>query len=298
MTDATLTAPAGGAPRVPPPWLRALKQSVRYRPMQIGLAITALVVLVALLGPLVAPHSPTEFVTTPASPPSDAAMFGTDALGRDVLSRVLYGGRSVLWMAVTATVLGVAFGVVIGLIAGYSSTRVDELLMRASDVVLAFPQIVLALLFVALIGPKLWLVVLIVAVSHAPRVARMVRGVTLDITERDFVKAAEVLAVPRWRILGREVLPNLMTPLMVEFGLRLTWSIGIVAGISFLGLGIQPPASDWGLMINENRSALTTQPWGVILPVVCIALFTIGTNLMTDGFARAVAGIDRGGRSR
>jgi peptide/nickel transport system permease protein len=265
--------------------------------MRAGLVLTGLIVAVALLGPLVAPHSSTEFVGVPATGPSSDAVLGTDALGRDVLSRVLSGGRSVLWMSFASAALGVAIGVVIGLIAGYSRPWVDELLMRVSDVVLAFPQIVLALLFVSMLGAKLWLIVLIVALSHAPRVARLVRSVTLEVTRREFVEAAEILGIPRRRILVREVLPNLMTPLMVEFGLRLTWSIGIILGISFVGLGIQPPSADWGLMIGENRSALTTQPWGVLAPVACIAVFTIGTNLITEGIARAVAGIDRQGGS-
>jgi peptide/nickel transport system permease protein len=283
--------------RVSPPWVRALRASLRLPQMRAGLVLTGLIVAVALLGPLVAPHSPTQFVGVPATGPAGDAVLGTDALGRDVLSRVLNGGRSVLWMSLASAAVGVAIGVVVGLVAGYSRAWVDELLMRASDVVLAFPQIVLALLFVSMLGAKLWLIVLIVALSHAPRVARLVRSVTLEVTRREFIEAAEILGIPRRRILAREVLPNLMTPLMVEFGLRLTWSIGIILGISFVGLGIQPPSADWGLMIGENRSALTTQPWGVLAPVACIAVFTIGTNLITEGVARAVAGIDRQGRS-
>jgi peptide/nickel transport system permease protein len=282
--------------RITSPWVRALRESLRYRQMQAGLAITGLIVGVALFGHWFAPYPPGEFVAPPFSPPSDVATFGTDVLGRDVLSRVLYGGRTILWLSLAATVLGVAIGVFVGLVAGYSRSWLDELLMRCSDVVLAFPQIVLALLFVSVLGAKLWLIVLIVALSHAPRVARLTRAVTLDVVQREFVQASEVLGAPRRRILAREVLPNLTTPLMVESGLRLTrltWSIGIIAGLAFLGLGVQPPAADWGLMINENRPGLVTQPWGVVLPVICIALFAIGTNLMTEGVARAVAGIDR-----
>jgi peptide/nickel transport system permease protein len=298
MSEVALgTAELEGPARVPPPWLRALRQSWRYPQMRVGVALTGLIVALALFGPLVAPHGSTEFIGVPSTGPSSKALLGTDELGRDVVSRTLDGGRTVLWMSLASAGLGVAIGVVIGMLAGYSRTWVDELLMRASDVVLAFPQIVLALLFVALVGPKLWLIVLIVAISHAPRVARLVRGVTLDVAQREFVQAAEVLGVPRRRILTQEVFPNLVTPLMVEFGLRLTWSIAIILGISFIGLGIQPPAADWGLMIGENRTALTTQPWGVLLPVFCIAIFTIGTNLMTEGIARSVAGIDRSGAS-
>ena len=152
---------------------------------------------------------------------------------------------------------------------------------------------VLVLLFVSLIGPELWLIILIVGLSHAPRIARMVRGVTVDVVSRDFIQAAELIGVPTRTILVRELLPNLTTPLLVEIGLRMTWSIGIVAGISFLGFGIQPPHADWGLMISENRDGLTIQPWAVLSPILLIALLTIGTNLITDGMSRTIAGVDR-----
>jgi peptide/nickel transport system permease protein len=167
--------------------------------------------------------------------------------------------------------------------------------MRGNDVILAFPPIVLALLFVSVLGPSEWLIVLVVSASHWPSVARVARGATLEQRDREFVQAAEVLGVPRRRILLREILPNITSPLMVELGLRLTWSIGLIAAISFVGFGIQPPAADWGLMVNENRNALTLQPWPVLLPILSIALFTIGTNLIAEGFARAMARTDGAG---
>jgi peptide/nickel transport system permease protein len=146
---------------------------------------------------------------------------------------------------------------------------------------------------VSALGPKLWLIVLTVGLTHAPRVARVIRGAALEIVERDFVKSAEVVGEKRWRIVFGEVLPNVTSPLLVEAGLRMTYSIGLVAGISFLGFGLQPPDADWGLMINENRLSITVQPWAVLLPVIAIGLLTIGTNLITDGLSRALAGIDR-----
>ena len=131
------------------------------------------------------------------------------------------------------------------------------------------------------------------ALSHAPRVARVTRGAALEVVERDFVKSAEALGESRWSILVGELLPNISSPLLVEFGLRLTYSIGLVAGVSFLGFGLQPPAADWGLMINENRVGLTIQPWPVVLPVIAVGLLTVGTNLITDGIARSAIGIGR-----
>jgi peptide/nickel transport system permease protein len=273
--------------------LAMLSDALRLGRTRVGVAIVIALVLVALVGPLVAPYSPTEFVGIPNSPPSGDAVFGTDALGRDVLSRFLYGGRTVLWLSAAATLLGVTLGVIVGLVAAYARNWLDDVLMRGNDVLLAFPQIIFVLLAVSALGPKLWLIVLTVGLTHAPRVARVIRGAALEIVERDFVKSAEVVGEARWRIVFAEVLPNVTSPLLVEVGLRMTYSIGLIAGISFLGFGLQPPDADWGLMINENRLSITVQPWAVLLPVIAIGLLTIGTNLITDGLSRALAGIDR-----
>jgi len=274
-------------------WLATLAIASRMGRTRIGLVIVGVMVLIALFGPLFAPHGPTVFVGIPNSGASSHALFGTDAIGRDVFSRFLYGGRSVLGLAVAATLVGIVLGTIIGLAAAYSGGAVDETLMRICDVFLAFPQIVFALLLVSAFGPKLYLLVLTVGITHAPRVARVMRGAALQVVERDFVKAAEAVGESRSRILFSELLPNVTSPLLVETGLRLTYSIGLVAALSFLGFGLQPPHADWGLMINENRLALSVQPWGVVLPVMAIALLTIGTNLVTDGIARAAIGLDR-----
>jgi peptide/nickel transport system permease protein len=275
------------------PWLGILRNALRLGRTKIGVGIVAVIVAIAVFGPLVAPHSPTEFVAPPNSGPSSDAIFGADALGRDVLSRFLHGGLSVLWMAAAATAIGIVLGVIVGLVAAYARNWLDDVLMRASDVVLAFPQIILALLAVSVIGPKLWLIVLVVALGHVPRVARVLRGTAQEVVERDFVKAAEAVGEKRSRIVFGELLPNVTSPLLVEIGLRMTYSIGLVAGVSFLGFGLQPPAADWGLMINENRLSITVQAWSVLLPVLAIGLLTVGTNLVTDGIARAAIGLDR-----
>jgi peptide/nickel transport system permease protein len=287
---------AGGAVLQKRPWLAILRNALRLTRTRIGLGIVVLIVAIALLGPLFAPHSPTEFIAVPNSGPSGEALFGADALGRDVWSRFLHGGLTVLWLAAAATLLGVVLGVGVGLVAAYSRNWLDDVLMRGNDVLLAFPQIVLVLLAVSAIGPKLWLIVLTVGLTHAPRVARVMRGAGQEVVERDFVKAAEAVGEKRSRIVFGELLPNVTSPLLVELGLRMTYSIGLVAAISFLGFGLQPPTADWGLMINENRLSLTVQPWSVLLPVLAIGLLTVGTNLVTDGIARAAIGID--GRSR
>jgi peptide/nickel transport system permease protein len=288
----TALPPAIGRSRSP--LVATLLRSLRFGRTKVGLALVVVLVAVALFGPFVAPESTTAFVGTPYQTPSADALLGTDFLGRDVLSRFLSGGRSILGLSVLATALALVVGVAIGLFSAYARSWVDDVIMRSLDVVLAFPSIVLVLLLVAMIGPELWLLVLTVAGSHAPRIARLVRGAALEVVERDFVKAAEVLGEPRRKILIGEILPNITSPLMVEASLRLTYSIGLIAAISFLGFGLQPPAADWGLMINENRIGLTVQPWAVVLPVAAIGLLTIGTNLIADGLARTLIGIERG----
>ena len=278
--------------------LGTMRRSLRYGRVRLGLGLLLLVVLVALVGPLVASHNPDDVVGLPAQGPSRQFLLGTDYLGHDVLSRVLWGGRSVLWMSFSAATLGVAVGAAVGLLAAYTRTMADDLLMRGMDVILAFPQIVFVLLFVSLLGPKLGLIVVLVALAWVPQVARVVRGITSDIVHREYIESVELIGLSRWRILSQEILPNVTTPLMVEYGLRLTWSIALIAAISFLGFGIQPPNADWGLMINENRNILTLQPWPILAPAVCIGVFAIATNFIAEGIGRAIAGVDREGGVR
>jgi peptide/nickel transport system permease protein len=293
----TATAAAPAVPTAPArrrrPLVLLLRRAWRLARTKFGALLVVLLAGVALIGPFFAPHQPAAFAGAPFAKPSSSALLGTDNLGRDVLSRFLWGGRSILGLSAAATVIGLVLGIVIGLVAAYSRGLFDDVLMRGMDVILAFPSIVLALLAVATVGPKLWLIVLVVGFTTMPRVARVTRGASLEIVERDYVHAAEAMGVSRFRILTGEILPNVTSPLLVEASLRLTYAIGLIAGLSFLGFGLQPPDADWGLMINENRNALTVQPWGVVMPVIAIALLTIGTSLIADGIARAQAGIDR-----
>ena len=166
--------------------------------------------------------------------------------------------------------------------------------MRVNDVLLAIPQLVFAMLAIVVLGPQGWVLILVIGLTHAPRIARVARAATLGVINEDYIRAAEMYAMPRFRIIAREIVPNITGPLSVEAGLRLTYSIGSIASLSFLGLGMQPPTADWGLMINENRIALSIQPWGVILPVAAIAVLTIGTNLLADAIARANASTNVG----
>ncbi|MGH9302953.1 MAG: ABC transporter permease [Acidimicrobiales bacterium] len=274
-------------------WLATLSSAARTPRGIFGLSVTGFVVLVAAIGPSVAPHSSTAFVSFPFAKPSGQVLLGADTLGRDVLSRVLAGGWVLLLMALGSTIFGVVVGAAAGVSAAYLRGKTDGFIMRTIDVVLAFPQLVFALLLVSIIGPKIWLIVLAVGFTHAPAVARVLRSATLDISERDYVKAVELQGVKRVKVMWSEILPNLMSPMMVEVGLRLTYSIVIMAGLAFLGFGQAPPAPNWGYMINENRVGLQTNPWGVVIPTILIALLTIGTNTFTDAVARVAIGVER-----
>jgi peptide/nickel transport system permease protein len=262
-----------------------LRRIGSQRRLVTGLVITVVIALLAIVGPWLAPHGENDIVGKPFT--HQGSWLGTDYLGQDVWSRVLDGGGSILLISVLATLLGMVVGIMIGVVAAYIGGWLDETIMRLNDVALAFPQILLALLVLTAVDqPSWWMIVLLVGISHAPRVARVSRGVALGIVSRDYVTSAEALGESRLRVILAEVLPNMNAPLLAEAGLRLTYSIGMVAGIGFLGFATNPGAADWGQMINENRLALLVQPWGVLAPVIVIGIFTVGTNLMADGIAQ------------
>ena len=263
---------------------------------RIGMLIVLVLGIIALFGRYIAPYGEREAVGLPFKPPGETrkdTLFGSANVGHDVWSRFLYGGKPILIAAVLATGLALILGTTVGLIAAYNRGKLDDALMRAMDVVLALPQIILALILISMFGASTLLIVLTVGTSTMPRIARVVRGTAVSVVERDFVAAAESLGESRLRILWSELLPNVSGPLLVEANLRLTFSIGLISGIAFLGFTPDPGAANWGLMISENRKGLVSNHWGVTLPVIAIALLTIGTGLVGDGFARAAAGIDR-----
>lgn len=252
----------------------------------LGLTLTLIVVVVAVAGPFLTTQSPLDFVDAPLVPPSDLNWLGTDVLGRDVLARVLYGGWRILAGAAVATAAGVFLGSFLGILAAYRRGWVDNLIMRLADAVMAFPQIILVLLFVSLVGPQTWLILVMVAFSQIPSVARVARGAALRVVEEDHIRFCVAIGLPGWQIIVREILPNLRTILTVELGLRFVYAVVLIAALGFLGLGTQPPDADWGLMINENRIAMASNPWPVAVPVMLIALLAIGLNLCADAISR------------
>jgi peptide/nickel transport system permease protein len=269
------------------------RRSLRLWRVRAGLLLVLIVAGICLLGPALAPHGETEFVGRPNTRVVDGLRFGTDYLGQDVWSRFLLGGRSILLYALIATGLGVTVGAAIGLVAALDRGLIDEILMRSVDVMLAIPQFLLVLVAMTSIGPKTWLIVAAVAVTTAPRVARVTRGVAIVVAQRDFVVASEALGESRWRIIRSDLLPNISGPLLVEANIRFAFSIAVVASLAFLGFVPSVNSANWGLMVQENGGALSVQPWAVVLPTLAIIAVTIGTGLIADGIARTSAGIDR-----
>jgi peptide/nickel transport system permease protein len=252
--------------------------------LKAGLAITGMIVLLGVLAPWIAPHPwDTISMRTRFLPPNGTYWLGTDEYGRDVLSRLLMGTRLSLAMGLSATAVSLAIGVPIGLAAGYFSGWVDEVLMRGADVLMAVPPIMLGLLVLAVTPPALWKTALAVGFVYIPQIARLARSVTLSLANEDFIQAARARAEGTGYILFREILPNAWPPLIVEASLRVTYAILLGSALSFLGLGAQPPSSDWGLMISEARSFLDRAPWIALAPGAAMCVLVVGINLLGDG---------------
>lgn len=244
------------------------------------------VVAVGIFGRYAASYAPDEMFGAPFSAPSGDHWLGLDFAGRDVMSRFLWGGQTAILVALTGTILGFVLGCCLGLVSAYRRGWVDELIGRSTDLALAFPALILSLLLLAAFGTSIGLVVFAIAITTAPGVARIARAATLEVIDLPYVESARARGERSSYVMAVEILPSVKSPLLVDFGLRLTTAILLVAALSFVGLGLQPPAADWGLMIGENRIGLNVQPWPVIVPAAAIAALTIGVNLIIDGVGR------------
>ncbi|TME27206.1 MAG: ABC transporter permease [Chloroflexi bacterium] len=259
------------------------------RSILIGGGLVLVVVLVAILGDLLAPfpYDQQHYLDTNL-PPGGPYRFGTDEYGRDVLSRVLVGSRVSLAYGVGASLLSLLIGVPLGLWAGYKGGRVDEVLMRVLDLMMSIPPLLLGLLVLAVTPPALWKTILAIAVITAPSAARIVRSVALGLKGEEFVQAAQARGESERYTVFREILPNAWPAIIVEAGLRVTFGILLGAALSFLGLGAQPPSSDWGLMISEGRASVTIAPWVSIFPGLAMLVTVIGFNLLGGGLRDAL----------
>lgn len=268
---------------------RSLARGVWAQPAGvIGAILTAVMLAVIMLGFAFAEsltgHSPVEIIGQPFDSTGAA---GTDIQGRSVLSRTFVGGMTLFGYAIAASAIGVVLGAVFGVLAGYFGGVIDWIVMRVNDVVLALPTLVLALFAIVILGPRGAVIVVVIGVMQAPWITRAVRDAITAVKDRNYLLAARMYAVPHWTILTREMLPHISGRIVAEICLRFTYTIGLIASLSFLGLGVRPPTADWGVMTAENLVALATQPWAVVLPVAALAALTIGTSLLAHAIDRA-----------
>jgi peptide/nickel transport system permease protein len=276
-------------------WWRSFKLLYARPASAIGTTIVLLFILIALIGPFIAPYGENEQIYTEArQPPSAGHLFGTDRLGRDVFSRVVLGARDIFLLAGLGTLLAVITGTVFGLTSGYIGGYFDEGLMRFFDTLLAIPALLLALLLLGTVGPSRNSILIVIVIVYTPIIARVVRSVVLSIKTMGFVEASRTQGESLPWILYRVILPSVTPALTVEAALRFSYAIFLVASLGFLGIGVQPPKPDWGLMVSEARHDVTQTPWALYFPAAAIAILVIGVNLMADGLKRLFQGSSDG----
>jgi peptide/nickel transport system permease protein len=261
-----------------------LRRLARNQLAVAGALILAVVVFAALFAPFLSPMDPLEMAPTKLlQPPSAEHWMGTDEFGRDVLSRVIWGARISLYVGILSVTIAVVVGVTLGLIAGYYGGLIDDAIARVLDVIFAFPTILLALGIVGMLGPNLTNAMIAIGIVYTPLYARLTRGTTLSVKERDFVEAAVVAGAGTPRILRRHVLPNVAAPLIIQTSLSLSLAILAEASLSFLGLGTQPPDPSWGTMVKTGQRLIELSPWPVVFPGLAIVLAVLAFNLLGDG---------------
>ena len=269
---------------------RFLRRFLQERPALVGVAFLGLVAVTSLLAPWIAPADPAEqdLLAVLQSPGWGDHLLGTDHLGRDVLSRLMYSGRISLLAALEAVLVGVVLALPPGLVAGYVGGWVDGLIMRVADALMSFPPLLLAIAIVAVLGPGITKAMFAVGVIFAPRLARLVRATVLDVREETFIEASRSIGVSTPRILRRHVLPNVMPALLVQLSLLAGIAMLLEAGLSFLGLGVQPPDASWGTMLGEAFLVINETPWLSIFPGVAVALSVLAFNVVGDGLRDSI----------
>jgi peptide/nickel transport system permease protein len=272
-------------------WKIATRHFKKSTVALIGLFVLGLLYLIALLAPLLAPYDPiaqTDIVTTSYLKPNAQHWLGTDRFGRDILSRIVYGARISLSIGFIATLISVTLGTVLGALAGYFGGKIDALLMRFTDMVLAFPRLVLLIMIVALFSPSIAVIITVLGLTQWPNTTRIVRGDVLSLREREFVQAAHALGMGKARIIFKHLIPNVMAPVIVTATLGIGNTIVLEAGLSFLGLGVQPPIPSWGNMVADGRDNLLGAWWVATFPGLIIVLTVLAFNLVGDGLRDAL----------
>ncbi len=276
-----------------------LKLAARKSPhtARFGIAVITVYVLVAIFAPVLAPYGEAEVFPNPYEPWSSTFIFGTDQIGRDVLSRMIYGTRNTVGIAVLTTILSFLIGGSLGLAAAIDRRWIDQLLSRFVDVLMAIPSLIFALVLLSIFGSTVFNLILIIAVLDATRVFRLTRSVAVNVVVMDYVEAAKLRGEGFGWVMRREILPNIMPPLIAEFGLRFCFVFLTIAALSFLGVGIQPPTADWGSMVRENANLLQFAQYDLragltpLLPAAAIALLTVAVNFVVDWFLHKTSGL-------
>jgi peptide/nickel transport system permease protein len=270
------------------------KIPLRTNSGRVGLAIIAVYSIVVIFGPWLTPYIPTEYdLDHRFESPSLNHLFGTDHNGRDVLSRVIAGARSIVFISVIGTAMGIFLGTIIGITSGYLGGWFDQIAMRAMDFLLSFPSLLLALLLIT-IGlqrtalDESWLIIAVIGIAFTPNNSRVIRSAALTIKPLEFVENARLRGEPLYHIVLKEILPNIIPVIGVEASLRLSFALLLTASLGFLGLGVQPPTPDWGLMVNESRSHLALAPWASLAPAFAMGTLVIGVNLFADGIRQSL----------
>ena len=266
--------------------LRSAPWSARF-----GLVVILFYVVVAVFAPVIAPFSETEIVGAEFEPWGEPYLLGTDNLGRDMLTRLVYGARNTIGIAFITTCLAFLFGGFFGLMAATLGGWVDQALSRFVDVMMALPSLIFALLLLTILGTSVPILIVVIAFLDSSRVYRLARAVAMNIAVLDFVEVARLRGEGLGWIIGREILPNSMPPLVAEFGLRFCFVFLFISALSFLGLGIQPPTADWGSMVRDNATLITYGDITPLLPAGAIALLTVGVNFVVDWFLHKTAGL-------
>lgn len=264
----------------------------------LGLVLCAIPLLVALIGPLIDTAAAFQSVGLPGAGPSAAHIFGLDYLGRDVLARTLHGGLSVITLGAAASVLAYVVGLVVGLASGYRQGLIDSALMRTVDLILAFPALVVLLIAVSALGTNSIVLLGAVAFIQLPAIARLVRSTTQLTSSAGYVESARARGESAFSVVTNEILPSIISIVLVDFGLRFGQSVLLVASMNFLGLGLQPPAADWGLMIAENRAVIGLNAWSCLVPAFMLLMLVVGINLLGDSFSATLGTSASSGRRR
>jgi len=267
----------------------ALRNLVRNKGAMIGAAIMTLLALSAILAPALAPYDPLHIsIDERLQPPGAKNLLGTDQLGRDILSRILHGGRLSLVLGLVSVSIGGSLGTLVGLVSGYYGGAVDDITMRIVEVFMAMPRVLLALVIAFALGPSLVNLMIAVGVGQAPTYVRLVRGAVLSAKGELYVEAARMIGVPRFKIMFRHLLPNVLGPVVVVSTLALGWAILNAATLSFLGMGVQPPTPEWGNMISDGRGKMAVAWWVAFFPGMAIMASVLGLNLLGDGLRDAL----------